>query len=96
MNREQGAVRFFDPRRGWGFIRPDEGRDCFVHFTAIQQLQGFRTLLVGERVEFEVEETQRGRVAKRVVKLVPETANCTRRTAGSSAGDGTRVWHRSI
>jgi len=66
--RVQGTVKWFNDRKGYGFIQKDEGGDLFVHHSAIS-MEGFRTLGEGERVRFEVEEGERGPAAKNVVKL---------------------------
>jgi CspA family cold shock protein len=63
----QGTVKWFDPEKGFGFIQPDDGgRDVFVHFSAIPDQGGFRTLDEGQRVEFEVSQGQRGPQAEQV------------------------------
>jgi CspA family cold shock protein len=64
----EGTVKWFNDRKGYGFIQKDEGGDLFVHHTAIN-MEGFRTLAEGERVSFEIEEGTRGPAAKNVVKL---------------------------
>ncbi len=57
----QGTVKWFDAEKGFGFIAPDDGgRDVFVHFSAIADEGGFRTLDEGQQVEFEASEGQRG------------------------------------
>ncbi|RBY77215.1 cold-shock protein [Geodermatophilus sp. TF02-6] len=57
----QGTVKWFDAEKGFGFIAPDDGgRDVFVHFSAIDDQGGFRTLEEGQRVEYEASEGQRG------------------------------------
>ncbi|HHH42478.1 MAG TPA: cold-shock protein [Chloroflexi bacterium] len=67
--RITGTVKWFDEKKGYGFIQRDDGqRDVFVHFTAIQA-QGFRKLLEGDRVEFSVEQDPRGPKAVNVVRL---------------------------
>ena len=67
--RISGTVKRFDAQRGFGFIvRDDGGKDCFVHFSAIQG-SGFRSLDVGERVEFDVADSPRGPQAENVVRL---------------------------
>jgi CspA family cold shock protein len=64
----EGTVKWFNDRKGYGFIQKDEGGDLFVHHSAIS-MEGFRTLAEGERVSFEVEDGERGPAAKNVVKL---------------------------
>jgi len=63
----KGTVKWFNDSKGYGFIRQSEGEDVFVHFTAIQA-DGFRTLAEGEQVEYELQESERGRQAANVVK----------------------------
>jgi CspA family cold shock protein len=55
----QGTVKWFNADKGYGFIAVDGGRDVFVHFSAIQ-MDGYRSLEEGQRVEFEVEQSDRG------------------------------------
>ena len=56
----QGTVKWFSPEKGFGFIAQDDGdADVFVHQTAIQ-MDGFRTLHEGQRVEFEIVEGDKG------------------------------------
>jgi CspA family cold shock protein len=56
-----GTVKWFNPAKGYGFITPDdgEGQDVFVHFSAIRG-EGFRNLEENQRVEFSIEDTDRG------------------------------------
>jgi len=54
-----GTVKWFNERKGYGFIEQDEGSDIFVHHTGIQG-SGFKTLKEGDRVTFEVEEGPKG------------------------------------
>ncbi|MCD6082830.1 cold-shock protein [Candidatus Aerophobetes bacterium] len=65
---EEGTVKWFDDRKGYGFIERSNGKDVFVHFSNIQT-EGFKSLKEGEKVSFEVEETERGPQAVKVVKL---------------------------
>lgn len=65
----EGTVKWFNDRKGYGFIQKDEGGDLFVHHSAIS-MEGFRTLAEGERVSFEIEDGERGPAAKNVVKLL--------------------------
>ena len=64
--RTTGTVKWFNAEKGYGFIAPDDGgKDCFVHFSAIQGA-GFKSLDEGERVEFEVGQGQKGPQAEAV------------------------------
>ena len=64
----QGKVQWFNAEKGYGFIEGQDGKDVFVHFSAIEQ-EGFKTLDEGQEVEFEVVEGARGPQAANVVKL---------------------------
>ena len=64
----EGVVKWFSERKGYGFIEQEDGPDIFVHFSSIS-MPGFKTLAEGERVSFDVEESDRGPVAKNVEKL---------------------------
>jgi CspA family cold shock protein len=64
-----GTVKWFNDRKGYGFINEESGRDIFVHFSSID-MPGFKTLTEGEEVSFEVEESDRGPEAKNVVRSV--------------------------
>ncbi|NQT82065.1 cold shock domain-containing protein [bacterium] len=64
----QGKVKWFNNRKGYGFIEKEDGEDVFVHHTAIQT-EGFRTLNKGEDVEFELVDMGRGPQARNVVKV---------------------------
>lgn len=66
--REKGKVKWFNATKGFGFITRDSGKDVFVHHSAIRQ-EGYRTLDEGARVEFGVEDTEKGEQATNVVKL---------------------------
>ncbi len=63
-----GVVKWFDSKKGFGFISVEGGDDVFVHFSAIQS-DGYRTLDEGQKVEFEVENGPKGLQAAKVVKL---------------------------
>lgn len=64
----RGKVKWFNPEKGYGFIAGDDGRDVFVHYSAIQ-MEGFKTLEEGQRVEFDVIEGARGPQAANVVNV---------------------------
>ena len=64
----EGTVKWFNERKGFGFISQDDGEDVFVHFSSIN-MPGFKKLEEGDRVSFEVEEGDRGPQAKNVEKL---------------------------
>ena len=63
-----GSVKWFDAKKGYGFIERESGDDVFVHFSAIQQ-DGFKSLEDGQEVEFEIVEGDRGSQAENVVAL---------------------------
>jgi CspA family cold shock protein len=64
----EGVVKWFNANKGYGFIKREEGQDLFVHFSSIT-MQGYKTLVEGDKVSFEVEDTDRGPQAKNVVKV---------------------------
>ncbi|MFO8163855.1 MAG: cold-shock protein [Thermodesulfobacteriota bacterium] len=64
----EGTVKWFSDKKGFGFIEQEDGNDLFVHYSSINA-SGFKTLAEGERVSFEVEETDRGPKAKNVSRL---------------------------
>lgn len=55
----EGTVKWFNEKKGFGFIASDDGTDVFVHFSAIQD-SGFKTLAEGQRVSFDVESGEKG------------------------------------
>ena len=64
----EGIVKWFNEKKGFGFIEQDEGQDVFVHYSSINS-QGFKTLSEGERVSFDVEKDPRGPAATNVTRL---------------------------
>jgi CspA family cold shock protein len=65
----QGTIKWFDNKKGFGFIAQDQGGpDVFVHFSCIDG-DGFKTLAEGDRVEFEVVNSDKGLKAAGVTKL---------------------------
>jgi cold shock protein len=68
-----GTVKWFDAKKGFGFILGPEGQDVFVHFSAIQG-DGFRSLKDGEQVDYESIEGAKGLSAQNVKRLVAASA----------------------
>jgi cold shock protein len=66
--KEQGKVKWFNATKGYGFIERAEGKDVFVHFSAIQG-DGYKTLKEGQEVEFEVVADSKGEKAENVTKV---------------------------
>ncbi len=64
----EGTVKWFNDDKGFGFIEQEVGEDVFVHYSEIQS-EGFKTLEEDQRVEFELEETDKGLAASKVVPL---------------------------
>ena len=66
--RETGVVKWFNDKKGYGFISRESGEDVFVHYSSITG-EGFRSLAEGERVEFAVKQDQKGQAAVDVRKV---------------------------
>jgi CspA family cold shock protein len=66
MNK--GTVKWFNAEKGYGFITGEDGKDVFVHFSAIQG-EGFKSLDEGQAVTFDLQQGPRGMQAANVVKL---------------------------
>ncbi|MCK4836374.1 MAG: cold shock domain-containing protein [Candidatus Aminicenantes bacterium] len=64
----KGKVKWFDQRKGYGFIETEEGKDVFVHYSGIQE-EGYRSLEEGDKVEFEIQTGPKGEQATKVVKI---------------------------
>lgn len=62
----EGKVKWFDEKKGFGFIEQEDGPDVFVHYTAISG-DGFKTLQEGQRVTFDISEGDKGPQAANVV-----------------------------
>jgi CspA family cold shock protein len=63
----EGKVKWFNETKGYGFIQQDNGPDVFVHYSSISS-DGFKTLAEGQRVQFDVVESDRGLKAVNVMK----------------------------
>lgn len=68
MSMAEGQVKWFNAEKGYGFISQSEGKDVFVHFSAIQG-DGFKSLDEGDKVAFELAEGPKGPQAVNVVKI---------------------------
>jgi CspA family cold shock protein len=64
----EGVVKWFNANKGYGFIKREDGQDLFVHYSSIE-MKGYKNLAEGDRVSFEIEETDRGPQAKNVMKI---------------------------
>lgn len=64
----KGKVKWFSNQKGYGFITPENGKDVFVHHSAIQG-DGYKSLDEGQEVEFEIKEGPKGEQAANVVKI---------------------------
>lgn len=64
----KGTVKWFNNSKGYGFITPENGKDVFVHHTAIQG-EGYKSLDEGQKVEFDIEKGPKGEQAVNVVKI---------------------------
>jgi cold shock protein len=67
MSRITGTVKWFNDAKGFGFIQREGGPDVFVHFSAIQS-SGFKSLVEGDTVEFDIVDGQKGPQAANVSK----------------------------
>jgi CspA family cold shock protein len=66
---QEGTVKWFNNKKGWGFIQKADGGDVFVHYSSIKG-DGYKSLAEGDRVRFEVEQVGKGPAAVNVEKMV--------------------------
>ena len=64
----KGTVKWFNDQKGYGFVTPENGKDVFVHHSAIKG-DGFKSLTEGQQVEFDIEQGPKGEQATNLVKL---------------------------
>ncbi len=64
---ETGKVKWFSNKKGYGFIQTEEGKDVFVHYSAIKE-DGYRSLTQGQDVEYEISDGPKGPQAANVMK----------------------------
>jgi cold shock protein len=72
-----GVVKWFSPKKGYGFLTMDDGREVFVHYTAIDG-NGFRSLEQGEQVRFDVAQGPKGLQAAKVMRDSAQAAGSER------------------
>jgi CspA family cold shock protein len=88
MGRETGFVKWFSREKGYGFVRRENGDEVFVHHSDIQG-NGFRSLRQGEKVEFEIEGSDRGPRVRRLVQL-QESQGAEEQRSGKPSEGGRR------
>lgn len=66
----KGRVKWFDDKRGYGFITGDDGRDTYVHYSHIQ-VEGFRSLKHNQQVAYDIVATDDGKEEARNVVIIP-------------------------
>jgi len=64
-NKTIGTIKWYNETKGFGFIQQENGPDVFVHFSSIRG-DGFKTLVEGQKVEFEISQGQKGPQAEKV------------------------------
>ena len=62
----EGTVKWFNPKKGYGFIATDDGRDIFVHYASISG-DGYKSLAEGDSVTFDIVEGEKGQRAENVI-----------------------------
>jgi len=67
-DRVQGTVKWFNNTKGFGFIEREEGDDVFVHYSSLQ-IEGYKSLKEGQKVEFSIGESEKGPQAQEVTVI---------------------------
>lgn len=70
--KQKGEVKWFSEEKGYGFIHGDDNREYFFHYSSII-MTGHKILFQEDRVEFTVEENEKGLAAKEIVRLIEKT-----------------------
>ncbi|RKY06243.1 MAG: cold-shock protein [Planctomycetota bacterium] len=85
----KGTVKWFDPKKGFGFVVNGDGKDVFVHYTSIDG-EGFRCLRNGQVVEYDQIETDNGLQGKsvRIVEVQSDSTAAKQDTAAPADGNG--------
>jgi len=86
----RGQVKWFDPKKGFGFIYGPDGQDVFVHYTQING-DGFRSLRDGEEVEYDIVEGDKGFQAQSVSRLAAADAGGSDDATASSGYQNSRT-----
>ena len=79
-----GNVKWFDSKKGFGFIINPEGKDVFVHFSSIEG-DGFRSLKDGETVDYEQVQGEKGLLAQHVKRLQQQQQHLSAKPAGDAS-----------
>ena len=83
----EGVVKWFDARKGFGFIVGPNGQDIFVHFSVIEQAEGFRALRDGERVQYSAADGDKGWSATKAKSLGSRVPPAERPNARAKVAD---------
>jgi len=65
---QNGTIKWFNAKKGYGFITADDGKEIFMHYTALK-MDGYKTINEGEKVQFEITNGEKGPQADNVTKL---------------------------
>ncbi len=65
---QNGTIKWFNAKKGYGFITADDGKEIFMHYTALK-MEGYKTINEGEKVQFEITNGEKGPQADNVTKL---------------------------